>query len=152
MRRWPKRLLVLLAVGAAALLLTRFVISPHVVFGESMEPTLRSWDICLMLRVRHYQPVRGEIVMFRTADDPPLYFVKRVVGLPGETVAIEQGIVAINAAPLETPRLDPSWELEPTTLPAGKILVAADNPEYGYGVVATRLVKARLVWYGRWKR
>jgi signal peptidase I len=152
MKRRTKISVGLAIVAAGLFLLTRFVVSPHVVFGDSMEPTLRSWDVCLMRRTHSYRPVRGEVVMFRTADDPPLYFVKRVVGLPGETVVIRHGVIAVNGTPLEKPRLDLSWELEPTTLPEGKILVAADNPEYGYGIVATRLVKARLVWQLRWKR
>jgi signal peptidase I len=152
MKRRTKISLALAAVALGVFLLVQFVVSPHVVFGDSMAPTLRSWDLCLLLHVGHYQPARGEIVMFRTADDPPLYFVKRVVGLPGETVVVEHGVVLINGASLEKPRLDPSWELGRTALPEGKILVTADNPEYGYGIVATRLVKARLLWHWRWKR
>jgi signal peptidase I len=152
MKRRAKISLLLLAVALAIFSLTRWVVMPYVVFGGSMEPTLRSWDICLMARVHRYRPQRGEIVMFRTADDPPLYFVKRVVGLPGEAVEIRHGVIAINGSPMETSRLDPSWELERTTLPENRILVASDNPEFGYGVVATRLVRARLLWHWRWRR
>ena len=99
-------------------------------YGTSMEPTLQSWELCLSLLVHHYQPERGEIVTFRTADDPPLYLVKRVLGLPGETVAIERGVVQINGQPLpepyaRMPRLRP-WPI--------------------------RLVLYRMVWHGRWRR
>jgi signal peptidase I len=152
MKRRRKIWLVLMAVVLTLVLFGRLVVRPSVVFGDSMSPTLRSWDLCLLIRVHHYEPKRGEIVMFRTSNDPPLYFIKRVVGLPGETVAIERGVIVINGAPQETPRLASSWELERTILPEDRILVAADNPEYGYGIVATRLVEARLLWYWRWKR
>ena len=81
-------------------LVASFVVRPCIVAGESMTPTLRPWDLCFMRVVRHYQPHRGDIVVFRTADDPPLYFIKRVTALPGETISIERGIVGINGASL----------------------------------------------------
>jgi signal peptidase I len=139
-------------VAAAVFLTTKYLVTPYVVFGQSMQPTLQPWDICLMARVRHYTPMRGEIVMFRTADDPPLYFVKRVVGLPGDAVGIRAGIIHINGRALDSPRLSPTWEASDSTLPADKMLVVADNPDYGHGVVAVRLVRARLLWHWRWKR
>jgi signal peptidase I len=151
-KRRSKRLVGIAAIALIALLITRFFVSVQVVFGHSMEPTLRSWDICLMQRVRRYEPRRGEIVMFRTADNPPLYFVKRVVALPGDVVAIEHGVIRLNGQPLDTLRLASDWELGRTNLPANRILVAADNPEFGYGIIATRLVQSRLLWYWRWKR
>jgi signal peptidase I len=112
-----------------------------------------------MARVRHYQPVRGEIVMFRTADDPPLYFVKRVIGLPGETVAIEDGVVKVNSNSLveSYAEINPTWEMEPTGVAEKKVFVLGDNravplEETLHGVVATRLVKARMLCHWRWRR
>jgi signal peptidase I len=151
-RRRTKIALGLVATAAMLSFVAQFFVRPSVVFGDSMSPTLEQWDICLLQRVRHYEPRRDEIVMFRTSDDPPLYFIKRVVALPGESVTIERGVITINGTALGAPRLAPGWELEQTVLSADKILVAADNPEFGYGVVATRLVQARLLWHWRWKR
>lgn len=150
-----RRTKVVLGVAAAAALLSfvaNLFVRPSVAFGDSMSPTLEPWEICLLQRVRHYQPRRDDIVMFRTSDDPPLYFIKRVVALPGESVVIEHGVITANGTALDTPRLAPEWDLEKTVLPEDKILVAADNPDYGYGIVATRLVQARLLWHWRWKR
>lgn len=152
MKRRTKIAMIWLAAAGGSWLLTTFVIRPSIVFGDSMEPTLQSWDFCLMARTYHYEPRQGEIVMFRTSDDPPLYFIKRVVAVPGQTVAIDRGVIRINGSPLNTPQLSSGWELESTVMPQGKILVAADNPDFGYGVVATRLVKARLIWVWRWKK
>src|SRR5664280_2307312 len=103
MKRPAKQLLWLIVLGAGLFLIAKFVVKPYVVVGESMTPTLKSWDLCLMRRVYHYQPQRGDIVVFRTADDPPLYFVKRVIALPGETISIKGGIVGINGVPLTEP-------------------------------------------------
>ena len=135
-----------------------FVIRPTVIVGESMTPTLQSWDFCLMRRQRHYAPQRGDIVMFRTADDPPLWLIKRVVALPGEAVAIEHGIVTINGVPLSEPytTVNPGWALPLTKVSPGKIYVIGDNrtvnaEETWHGTVAIRLVKGRLFWSWRWK-
>ena len=159
MKRRTKSVLWLLIIGACIFLEVKFVVAPYVVVGDSMSPTLKSWDFCFMQRVRHYEPRRGDIVVFRTADDPPLYFVKRVIALPGETVSIERGVFEINGKPLAEPytTINPDWKMEPTLLPAGKVFVVGDNrdferEEYVQGLVATRLVQARMLGHWRWKR
>ncbi len=159
MKRHAKRLLWLVAIGVTAFMVFEFVVAPHVVYGDSMTPTLKTWDFCLMQRVRHYDPRRGDIVVFRTADNPPLYFVKRVIGLPGEAVAIEHGVFKINGAPLSEPytTINPNWQMEPLLLRTGRIFVVGDNRDfdldaYVKGPVATWLVQERMLWHWRWKR
>lgn len=159
MKRRAKSLLWLLIMGTCLFLVTRFVVTPYVVVGDSMTPTLKSWELCVMQRVRHYEPRRGDIVVFRTADDPPLYFVKRVIALPGETVSIEHGVFKFNGAPLSEPytTINPDWQMEPLLLPEGRIFVVGDNrdfdlEDYVKGPVATRLVMSRMLWHWRWKR
>ena len=159
MKRYAKRLLWLLAVGAAIFLVVKFIAVPRIVYGDSMSPTLKSWELCVMQRVRHYEPRRGDIVEFRTADDPPLYFVKRVIALPGETVSIEHGVFKINGAPLSEPytTINPNWQMEPLSLHAGRVFVVGDNrdfdlEDYVKGPVTTRLIKSRMAWHWRWKR
>lgn len=149
----------LLVLAAAMFLLGRYVLRPSVVVGQSMEPTLQSWELCLSLRVHHYRPQRGDIVTFRTADDPPLYLVKRVIGLPGETVAINNGALLINHLSVPEPytTVNPSWQMPATNVPPGKVFVLGDNRDVDleatvHGMVATRLVLYRLVWHGRWRR
>jgi signal peptidase I len=151
--------LLLLAIAAGLFVIGRYVLRPSVVVGQSMEPTLQSWELCLSLRTPHYRPQRGDIVTFRTADDPPLYLVKRVVGLPGETVGLEGGVVQINGQPLPEPytTVNPSWQMPATNVPPGKVFVLGDNRDVDldatvHGLVATRLVLYRLVWHGRWRK
>ena len=159
MKRRAKALLRLIIIGACVFLVVKFVAAPYFVVGDSMSPTLKSWDLCVMARVYHYQPRRGDIVIFRTADDPPLYFVKRVIALPKETIAIEHGVVTINGVPLPEPytTANPDWQMDPTPIPANKVFVIGDNrdlPQENYvlGLVAARLVKARMLWHWRWKK
>ena len=135
MKRRTKLSLAVAAVAVVLFLVMRFVVTPYVVVGDSMLPTLKSWDFCLMARVHGYQPRRGDIVTFRTADDPPLYFIKRVVGLPGETVAIRHGVVTVNGQPLDEPytTTNPTWEMEAVEVPTDKVFVLGDNRDCGAG-------------------
>ncbi|MGD0651507.1 MAG: signal peptidase I [Verrucomicrobiia bacterium] len=159
MKRRTKLSLALAAVAVVLFLVMRFVVTPYVVVGDSMLPTLKSWDFCLMARVHGYQPRRGDIVTFRTADDPPLYFIKRVVGLPGETLAIRHGVVTVNGQPLDEPytTMNPMWEMESVEVPTDKVFVLGDErtvplDDTLHGLVAMRLVKARMLWHWRWKK
>ena len=159
MKGRAKSLLWLLLIGACVFLVVKFVVTPSVVVGDSMSPTLKSWDLCLMQRVWRYEPQRGDIVVFRTADDPPLYFVKRVIALPGETASIERGVFHINGTPLSEPytTVNPDWQMEPTAVLGGRVFVVGDNRDfereaYVHGLVATRLVQARMLGHWRWKR
>jgi len=111
-----------------------------------------------MVRPHPYRPRRGDIVMFRTADDPPLRFVKRVIGLPGEAMAIEGGMVSINGQPLDEPYTtrNADWSMAATNVPSHKVFVLPDNRDlpqelYVQGFVAVRLIQARLVGHWRWR-
>ncbi|MCX7887837.1 MAG: S26 family signal peptidase, partial [Verrucomicrobiae bacterium] len=83
----------------------------------------------------------------------------RVIGLPGETVALSNGVPLINGQPLDEPytKQNPTWNLAPFTLGPNQIWVLSDNRRAGYddyvqGVVATRLVRGRIIchWRGWW--
>ena len=149
----------MLAVTVVLFVLSRTVVMFTLVAGESMSPTLHTGDGCLGLRVHPYQPKRGDIVTFRTSDDPPMVFIKRVAGLPGETLAVEHGVLKINGQPVAEPytRVNPDWEIPATPVPAGKVYVLADNrsgmsEDYVQGLVAVRLVQSRVLWHWRWKK
>jgi len=153
-----RKLLLLAGLASAVVLVNSYVITSTVVIGESMLPTLHPWEVCWMQRVQPYAPARGDIVMFRTADDPPLRFIKRVIALPGETIAIEAGQVLINSQPLSEPYTtgNPAWSLAATNVPPGKVYVIGDHRTVPMaitvqGLVATRLMQGRLIAHWRWR-
>jgi signal peptidase I len=152
-----RRSLIVLGVVIVTALIWRYNFGLTLVIGESMLPTLHNHDLCLMRRVHNYQPQRGDIVSFRTADNPPLWFIKRVVGLPGETVALSNGVPLINGQPLTEAytHQNPTWQMEPVTLTASQVLVLSDNrrlgiDDYVQGKVAIRLIKDRLLRHWSW--
>lgn len=84
-------------------LIRTFLVQTFVVQGKSMEPNYFNRDYLLVDKVsyRFSQPKRGQIVVFRNPENRRVDFVKRIIGLPGETIAIKDGKVLINDAELE---------------------------------------------------
>ncbi len=82
---------------AAVVLVRAFIAQPFLVSGSSMVPTFQNGDYLLVdeLTYRFRQPQRGEVVVIRYPKDPSEYFIKRTIGLPGETVTIKDGHVTI---------------------------------------------------------
>ena len=97
----------------------------------SMQPTLYEKDFVIVnkLAYRFGQPQRGDIIVFIYPPDPETEpYIKRIIGLSGETVRVERGQVYINNAPLDEPyiKMQPtysgSWEV-----PEGALFVLGDN-------------------------
>ncbi|MCX6786998.1 MAG: signal peptidase I [Candidatus Kaiserbacteria bacterium] len=74
-----------------------FVISPFVVDGESMHPTFENLDYLIVdeFLYRFRAPARGDVVVFRYPDNPSIFYIKRIIGLPGETVSINHGAITV---------------------------------------------------------
>ncbi|MFZ1075479.1 MAG: signal peptidase I [Minisyncoccia bacterium] len=74
-----------------------FVASPFVVDGESMHPTFENLDYLIVDELVYdlKAPARGDVIVFRYPGDPSVFYIKRIIGLPGETVAIDNGVVSI---------------------------------------------------------
>jgi len=74
-----------------------FLIQPFYVNGASMEPNFYDHEYLIIdeISYRFGDPERGDIIVFRYPTDPKQYFIKRIVGLPGETVEIIEGKVMI---------------------------------------------------------
>jgi signal peptidase I len=78
--------------------------------GESMLPSLRPGDrVVFSSRVyRKTRPARGDVVLLRSVDDPERTEVKRVVGMPGETLQVRDGRVWVGGSPPAEPYLPPA--------------------------------------------
>lgn len=74
-----------------------FIAQPFIVSGASMEPTFDNGQYLIVDELTYHlqQPQRGDVVIFRYPKDPSQFFIKRIIGLPGETVLIRSGVVEI---------------------------------------------------------
>ena len=88
-----------------------FVIArPHKVFGSSMYPNFHSGDYIITdeLSYKLGNPQRGQVIVFKDPLDLSQDFIKRIIGLPGETVKVANGHVYVNSKLLQEPYLDSS--------------------------------------------
>ena len=78
--------------------LRAFVFQPFLVRGASMEPNFHNWDYLIVDEMSYYfrDPERGEVIVFKFPNDPSQRYIKRIVGLPGETVIVQDGQVVIS--------------------------------------------------------
>ena len=128
----------LLALGLA-LFIRFFVAAPYVVSGASMEPTFDNWHYLIIDRVAYDigSPQRGDVIVFDLPQDASRSLIKRVIGLPGETVVLSGQSVTIknamhpNGFVLDEPYLDPAnlggKNEMTTTLGPDEFFVLGDN-------------------------
>ncbi len=138
MKRQLKRLISVSLYILIILLLTfcvkNWCLERTVVDGSSMEDTLKNGDSVLVdkLSYRFSDPSRADIIVFPRSSPSGSLYVKRIVGLPGETVSISDGIVFINGSPLKEnyakePVLDPGEAREAVILGPDEYFVLGDN-------------------------
>ena len=106
-----------IAIAAAiAFVVNTFLIANSQVPTSSMENTIMTGDRVFGSRLSYLfeDPKRGDVIIFKWPDNEKIYFVKRIIGLPGDVVEISDGRVYINGEPLEEPYLkEPMWRGEP---------------------------------------
>jgi signal peptidase I len=75
-----------------------FIAQPFIVSGASMEETFQSGEYLIVDQVTYHlhSPQRGDVVVFRYPRDPSKFFIKRVIGVPGDTVTIDDTTVRIS--------------------------------------------------------
>jgi len=119
----------------------------------SMQPTLYEGELLVVSKLAYQfgEPHRGDIIVFHHTTEPPEDYIKRVIGLPGDTVTIRQGQVAINGQVITEPYVaaepayDGSWQV-----PAGNLFVLGDNrnrssDSHVWGFVPQNTVVGRAV-------
>jgi signal peptidase I len=131
-------------VGLSAILavgIRQFVAEARYIPSESMLPTLKVNDRLIVDKVSYHlnKPQRGDIVVFnptKALEDQNFHdaFIKRVIGLPGDRVAVRGGKVIINDQPLRENYIQerPQYELETVTVPNDSYMVLGDNRNNSY--------------------
>lgn len=115
-----------------AVLLNNFVVANAIIPTDSMETTVMTGDriIANRLAYKSSDPKRGDIVIFMPPDGGDVPFLKRIIGLPGETIEGKNNKVYINGEPLEESYLDDDQvqdDFGPYTIPEGSYFMMGDN-------------------------
>lgn len=107
-------------VLAVVLVVRSFLIEPFNIPSSSMVPTLYTGDFIAVNKYAYGvrlpltynkvldtgEPKHGDVAVFRYPENPSIYYIKRVIGLPGDTVSYSQGVLSINEVPVETSAVD----------------------------------------------
>lgn len=110
-----------------------FLVQPFFVRGASMEPNFDDGEYLIVdqLSYRLREPQRGEVVVFRFPLRESQFFIKRIVGLPGETVVVENGKVVIqNADHPQGVILDESAYLDDSLRTGGQVQLHLEEDQY----------------------
>jgi signal peptidase I len=152
-------------VGSMYIVVYLFFFFPSSVMGASMEPTLHTGDRIFISRVayRMGEISRGDVVIIKSPRNPDIEYVKRVIGLPGETLLFKDGEVYVNDYLLEEPYLTEKTNLWqngfveeniPYVVPENHIFVMGDNRprssdsrEFGPVPVESIIGKATVQYY-----
>lgn len=151
-----------IVAGVTIGLVRYFLFKPFYVKGQSMEPNFREREYLIIdeLSYRFREPARGEVVVFRSPVNPKEYYLKRVVGLPGERVKIaDNKVVVYNAGHPEGVVVEESYISAQTagalsvTLSHDQFFVLGDNREESFdsrrfGAISSRAIIGRTLLRG----
>jgi len=130
-------------IGAILLagIIQAFIIRPFIVSGTSMDPVIQNGQYLLVDEVSYHfhAPQRGDVIVFKAPPEPTKYYIKMIIGLPGDTVKITDGKVSIfDAAHPEGFALNEPFITHPDTdsgtyvVPQGEYFVMGDNRAGSY--------------------
>ncbi len=130
--RKPKRTLVRIVIlVVVSTVLFKYVLQPIRVEGGSMLPTYKDHTIHLVNRLAYvfHEPRRGDVVAIRLQAGEHVMYMKRVIGLPGETVEFRHGRLYINGDRMDEPylRFRCHWNHEPEPVGPDQVYVVGDN-------------------------
>ncbi len=158
MRAFIKEILSTLLLTLALFLIIHFTLQSYVVEGTSMEGNLHNGQRLLVSKITYlfHPPERGDIIIFRFPQDEDIDYVKRIIGLPGDTVEIKEGKVYINAHPVDEPYINssPTYTMSKQRVPEGNYFVLGDNRNYSsdshYGWTLPRQNIIGKAWVSYW--
>jgi len=163
-KNWGEPLLI---AAILAIAIRTFIIGPYKIPSGSMKPTFIEEDKIFVDKIsyRFHEPARGDVIVFKYPLDRKKDFVKRLVGLPGETIEIRDGVVLVDGKPMTRPPFSRNhyynvegWEYGESghiiKVPEGHYFTLGDNSAHSadsrqWGFVPRKDVigKASVIWW-----
>ena len=128
----------IVVVLAILVMIYLFIMSPQEINGASMEPNFHNGEYILTNKILYKlrDPVRGDVVIFKSPMNKEIDYIKRVIGLPGDAVSLKENALWVNGVKVSEPYLAPSTPIfggsylhegQSVTVPPGTYFVAGDN-------------------------
>jgi signal peptidase I len=121
-------------IAVAVFVCLRLTVQSYTVVMSSMEPNFQQGECIMVNKVSYHStgPQRGEVIVFHPPVESQFPYIKRVIGLPGDTVKIKDGTVSINGTPINEPYIlqEPpqnNTDYGPTVLSDDEYFVLGDN-------------------------
>jgi signal peptidase I len=119
-------------IAVAVFVLLRLTVQSYTVVMSSMEPNFQQGECIMVNKVCYHSsgPQRGQVIIFNPPFDSEYPFIKRVIGLPGETAEIKDGNVFINGTALEEDEYimaPPDYTMSAKEIPENEYFVLGDN-------------------------
>ena len=123
-----RSVLMIVTAVVAAFAVNHFIFSAVRIVGNSMQPTLEKNDWVIVSRLP-FEPSYGDIVVFKKKDVSGETLVKRIIGIPGDTVEIKNGIIYINGEKKENDfsLISDEYNMEKITVDSDSYFVMGDN-------------------------
>jgi signal peptidase I len=143
-----------LVLAATSFVTFAWVLVPIRTEGSSMLPTYTPDRLNLVNRLAYVgaRPSRGDVIAIQMAG-PHVLYVKRVIGMPGERVSIDDGVVTVNGTPLPEPyvKFRRPWRVDEVTLGPQEYFVMGDNRgmssgDHDFGRVETSRILGKVVF------
>lgn len=157
----------LLVAAVLAIVIRTFLFGPYKIPTGSMKPTFMENDKIFVEKIsyRFHEPARGDIIVFKYPLDRKKDYVKRLAGLPGDTLEIREGILLVNGKPMTGPPFGDhryynveDWKYgksgQTIPVPAGHYFALGDNSAHSadsrqWGFVPRKDIvgKAVMIWW-----
>ena len=134
MKRFAREIAITVVLALIIFFVARTTIQTYEVFMTSMEPNFAEGDRVVVNKAVYWfgEPQRGDVIIFEEPNGTEEDFIKRVIGIPGDTVEIKNGAVYVNGTKLDEPYVmaPPTYTMAAITVPEERYFVLGDNRNY----------------------
>ena len=131
MKVFFREILITTILALTIFFIVNATVQTFVVVGPSMLPNFENGQRLLVSKVayRLHEPERGDVVIFEAPNNEQEDYIKRIIGLPGDTVEVKDGAVYVNGVERDEPYITnpPNYTLEEMKIPENKYFVLGDN-------------------------
>jgi signal peptidase I len=130
-RTFLREILLTVILALAIFLLIHATIQSFVIVEHCMEPNFQEGERLLVNKLAYHfsEPERGDVIILHPPSDPKAIYIKRIIGLPGDTVEVKEGAVYINGIKLDEPYIKepPAYTFHKKIIPENEYFVLGDN-------------------------